>query len=287
MNFFKTIFASIYSPQFYQTIPQKTLWAALRYFLLLVFLLTVVQTIISAGPISSSFKNAVKNLVYSLVDLYPQELIITIKDGKVSTNVEEPYFIPLLGTASEFWQAQGEEAETLENLLVIDTKTPYSSAQMNEYSTVALLTKDALFVREDQGEINVFDLSKISGFTLDRALIDSFVAKAAPYLEYLGPIVTGSVFLMTYSSYSWRVVYALFFGVAVLILSSTWKLGWNYRQAYNMSLYAMTAGVIVEFIVGITSPIYQFGGFPFLFSLITVGVVFVNIRTMRFQRSKP
>lgn len=284
MNFFKTIPAAIYSPGFYKTIPKKRFRGVLGYFLLLVFLAAMVQTIISAGPIASSFKEGVQKFAYSMVDTYPPELIITIEDGEVSTNVEEPYFLPLpeLSGTDEYWRQTQGESGTFENLLVIDTKTSYSSVQMNGYDTVAWLTRDSLFMREGQGEINVVDLSDIQEFTLDREMIDSFVAKAAPYLKYLGPIVIAGVFLIAYTSYSVRLVYALFFAVVLLILSRMLKLHWSYGQAYKVSLYAMTAGIIVSVTLDITSPFHQFSGFPFMLSLITLGVVFANVR----QRSQ-
>lgn len=273
MKFLDNIRDSIYSPQFYRDIPWSGFWKAVRYFLLLIIVLTVIQAGITARPIATSFKAGVQNFVNSLVASYPQELVITIKDGEAEVNVEEPFFLSLPKEVSGLVESEG-----FENLLVIDTQNPYKGIQMDEYSTIAWLTKDALFVRGDDGGIDVINLSDVGDFTLDKRLIDSGVSMIAPYSKYLGPIAVVAVTLGIYLSYSQRLFYALFFALVLLILSLVLKLHWTYGQAYKISLYAMTAGMLFEFLLGITSAYHQFSGFPFMFSLITLAVVFMNVR---------
>jgi len=276
MNFLNAIKNSIYSPQFYQDIPRKGFWKTLRHFLLFIVVLTVIQAGITVVPIATSFKEGVQNFAYSLVELYPQELVIYIKDGKAESTVEEPYLLSLPEGVVKLWEPGGYE-----NLLVIDTQNSYTGAQMNEYNTIAWLTKDALFVREDEGGISVINLSDVGNLKLDRPLIDSYLAKLMPYAKFLGPIAAIAISLGIYLSYSGRLFYALFFAVVLLILSSVLKLHWTYGQAYKISLYAMTTGMLVEFVLGITSAYHQFSGFPFMFSLITLAVVFINVHSKK------
>ena len=273
MKFLDNIKDSVYSPPFYKDIPWSGFWKAVRHFLLLIIVLTVIQAGITAVPIATSFKVGVQNFVNSLVASYPEELVITIKDGEAEVNVEEPFFLSLPKEVSGLVESEG-----FENLLVIDTQNPYKGIQMDEYSTIAWLTKDALFVRGDDGGIDVINLSDVGDFTLDKRLIDSGVSMITPYSKYLGPIAVVAVTLGIYLSYSQRLFYALFFALVLLILSSVLKLHWTYGQAYKISLYAMTAGMLFEFLLGITSAYHQFSGFPFMFTLITLAVVFINVR---------
>ena len=276
MKFLDNIRDSIYSPKFYQDIPWSGFWKAVKHFFLFIFVLTVIQASITAVPIATSFKVGVQNFVNSLVASYPEELVITIKDGEAEVNVEEPFFLSLSKEVSGFVESEG-----FENLLVIDTQNPYKGIQMDEYSTIAWLTKDALFVRGDDGGIDVINLSDVGDFTLDKRLIDSGVSMITPYSKYLGPIAVVAVTLGIYLSYSQRLFYALFFALVLLILSLVLKLHWTYGQAYKISLYAMTAGMLFEFLLGITSAYHQFSGFPFMFSLITLAVVFINVRSKK------
>src|SRR5258706_10407827 len=109
MKFFTKIKDSLYSPKFYAGIPKQSFKSVFGYFFLLILLLTVVHTIVIFvrwGGVDVPQK-ATEKFVTSAVNYFPDNLIITLKNGSVSTNVTEPYYLPLQG---------GNEGEA-ENLL--------------------------------------------------------------------------------------------------------------------------------------------------------------------------
>ncbi|MBI2334657.1 DUF1189 family protein [Candidatus Daviesbacteria bacterium] len=268
MSFFKTIKNSVYSPAFYQQIPNKSFKSSLGYFLLLTLLLTIVSTLTFLGTLLKDVPAAAAQLLNSAVNCYPSELEVTVNRGQVTTNVAEPYFVP-------FCLGEPNSAD-YNNLVVVDTKTPFSAGQFNQYQTLAWLTKDALVYKENNLEVRVFDLSQIREFKLDKNMIISWGDKISPWLKFVGPVLAVLVIFGLYIFYSLKLIYLLFIALLIWLLAKIFKKVLTYGQSYKLGLYGVTLGFLVEILVGFTRQWTNFGGFPFMFTLITLGVVFIN-----------
>jgi hypothetical protein len=98
MKIFKTIGKNIYDPLYYRVVRAETTGASLKYYYKLVLILALVLTILFSVVIIPAiivFTNLVKT---DGPNWYPADLVVTIKEGKVSTNVAEPYVVPRLAT---------------------------------------------------------------------------------------------------------------------------------------------------------------------------------------------
>lgn len=273
MNFLQTIKNSIYSPSFYQQAPQRSFWSGLGYFLLLVLLLTVIKTAEASQSLLLIGNQQIQSLVDEMISYYPEELEVKISRGQVTTNVQEPYFIK--PTSSDTATKLNEEGEDLENIVVIDTKTPFSAAQFNKYNTTAWLTKDSLFYK-DKSQIKAFDLTTVQDFTLNKEFIDSWVSKISPYFKFVGPVLILFAFLGIYFLYTGRLIYLLILAFLVWILLKLLKKPLTYSQSYKVGLFAMTLPLLLELLLGITDPLLHFQGFPFMFTVATLIVVTIN-----------
>ncbi len=267
MGFFKTVKNSIYSPEFYRSVSQRSLFSALFYFLLLSVLITILQSI---NPIASfvTFGNKeVQKFVSSVVNSYPQELEVKIQDGKVKSNVQEPYFIPIPKYMDESRNSE------YKNIAVIDTKTPFSASQFNMYKTLVWVSSDTAFIIGDnKGQIRTIDLSKSSDFTLNRKIIDSFVVKFSPLLKLLTPIVVFAVFFGILTLHLLRLLYLFFLALLIRLLFKLLKQPKTYGDSYKIGLYAMTAGTIFGLLYGFL----RLPGIPLSFTVITIIIVALN-----------
>lgn len=265
---FPTFKNSLYAPSFYQQIPSRSFKGSLGYFLLLILFLTIISTITLLPTMLTEVPATLKQFLNDAVNCYPDELQVTISRGKVTTNVAEPYFVPF---------CLGEQTSAdYNNLLVIDTQTPFSSSQFNQYQTIAWLTKDALVYKERSYKVQIFDLSQIPEFKLDKATISSLAQKISPWLKFVGPALLLVMILGLYIMYIFRLVYALFLALVIFLAAKLFKKALTYKDSYKMSLYAMTLPLLVELVIRSTSQWTNFSGFPFMFTLITLGVVFIN-----------
>lgn len=265
MNFLKAILSSIYSPRFYKEIPQKPFRSAINYFLLLCMVLATIRAISLSPAVLFSVGKELKMLISSATDTYPRDLVIKIEEGNVSTNVKEPYFIPL----------PTQSAETkIPNLLVIDTSTPFSAAQFGEYKAIAWLGKDALFVKgENRAEIRTFDLSSIPNYTVNKDLVDFAASKISPWIKAVGPVLFVLMIIFIYVSYTARLIYLLFIALLIWLANKLLKWGLDFGQSYKLGMHAITLGLAVELV----REIIGVAGFSFMFTLITLIVIAVNM----------
>ncbi len=266
MKFFQIIKNSIYSPSFYSQISQKSFGKSIGYFLLLVLILTAIKSFTLIGPLIFELPNQLQTIIKETVNCYPKDLEIKISKGQVTTNIQEPYFV----------ESCEIEQETNLILLVIDTKTPYSPAQFDKYEARLWLTNDSIFVKRNNYETRSYNLSKIKDFKLNKDSVESFSNMVSPWLKFVGPAVMFVAFIGIYLSFNIRLIYLLFLAAVLWLLSKLFKKTLSYGQSYKLGLYAITLGLIVELLVSLTSNLTRFSGFPFMFTLITLGVVFIN-----------
>lgn len=266
MRFFQTIKNSIYSPEFYSQISQKSFGKSLGYFLLLVLILTAIKSLTLIGPLIFELPGQLQTIIKETVNCYPEDLEIKVSSGQVTTNVEEPYFV----------DSCGGEFATNQPLAVIDTQTPYSLAQFDQYGVIAWLTKDSIFVKRNSYETRSYSLNKINDFKLNKDFVDSLSNMISPWLKFVGPTLMFLAFIGIYLSYDFKLIYLLVLAVVIWLPAKIFKKTLPYGQSYKLGLYAITLGLIVELLVSLTNNLTGFSGFPFMFTLITLGVVFIN-----------
>jgi len=264
MGFLKTIRNSIYSPDFYASIPQKKLGSAIGYFFLLILFVTAIQSIFPVWSFLTVGQTEIKKFVNEVKNIYPSALVIKIQKGKVSTNAQEPYFIHLPGN-------KNKSAADNFNLVVIDTKTPFSVNQFNQYRTFAWITEDSVFTKSDN-QIKANDLSKTSNVTIDKVLVSSLINRFSPWVNLITPLAIIGILLGIYLLHVFRLVYLFFLAALIWILTKLLKKPLSYGNSYKTGLYAMTLGLFAEALLGF----FKLTGFSFMFTLISLAVVLIN-----------
>ena len=266
-NLFNIIKESIYSPKFYSKISEKSFKSAFGYFFLLILLLTLIRVIFLIDPLGNKAPQQFRKGIESLINCYPKDLEITITQGQATTSAKQPYFVSCDQTKQASQSA----------ILVIETQTPYSKDQFDKYKAPAWLNKDSLIVKSTEVEIKTYDLAKVKNFKLNKNVIDSTYNSASKYFVYIGPILLLLSFVMIYLGYVFNLVYLLVLSLFLLLLSNITKKEFTFPQIYKIGLYAITLPVFIELILDLLRSWTHFGGVPFMFSLIILGVIFVNL----------
>lgn len=272
MGFFNKIKSSIYNPDFYSKIKNEGIWGALKYFFLLVLIITVINTLILARELLVTVPTEIRNFVNQTVSSYPADLEVKLEGGQVSTNAQEPFFVPI---------PQDEEYSGINNILVIDTKTPYSAVQFEQYKTLAWLTRDTLFFQNDDFDQRSIVLTDVDNLTVNKSFVEEIASKISPWVNMSGPILVAIVFLGMFIGFSFNLTYFLFLAIFIFILSSIFKWGLNYSASYKTAIYASTLSFIVDLILFNTGVYTGFFGFPFLFTLIALCVTTINLQSLK------
>lgn len=272
MGFLKTLQSSIYNPEFYAGIQKQSLTSGLKYFFFLILILAGINTLVLSYELGIKIPGEVRNFINQGVNSLPADLEVDIDEGQVTTNATEPFFVP-------FPQFDGDiDRGNLNNILVIDTKTPFSSSQFNQYKTLFWLTRDSLFYQNRDFDQRSIDLSRVENIKINRAFIESLVEKINPWLNFVGPLLILMVFVGLFSGLSFKLVYFLFLAVLIYFLSAIFKWGLNYSASYKSAIYASTLSLFVDLILFNTGIYTGFYGFPFLFTLTSLCIATINLQ---------
>lgn len=257
MNFFKKIVSSVYSPEFYAEIPNSSLSSAIKYFFLLILLVTALTFTKSIPEFLFGFSKDIKTSMTQVTESYPDSLELVVKSGKVTSNVKEPYFLT---------------DKSGSNFLVIDTKTAYSADKFESYKAPVWVTSDTIFYKGEDSQIKSQSLAQIGDVTVNKNFVNSIASKVTPWIPYFGPLMLliSMIFLTLF--YSFRLVYALFLALLVMLLAKIYKKKLNYKDSYKVSIYAMT----LPFIIDDIKLFAGWNGFPLMFTVISLLVVAIN-----------
>lgn len=292
--------AIFYRPDWFRR-QEFTTGQALRFYSLSILLLVIgfsLFLIPVAWGVNQFFGSAEWAKQKAIIQaLYPDDLVLTLRDGKLLTNQSEPVIIPF----PEEWRENECQLDNCKkkdlpfNLLVIDSEA--------ELSRKAIKTRDALILANETeigfsnkrgGETRIFDLSEVQinktieiKSTTFRYWVDrgaSIVQTAILFLIVVLPLL---MFIGLWLGY---IVYAFLGALVVWLAAHIRKHRLTYTQAYRSTLYLLPASFVVSFLMTVF-------GFrvPFLFTLVLFGMALANfhrqpkepIPTGPFAEAKP
>ncbi len=274
MHFLRQIKNSIYGRDFYASLRTQPLSYSFTYFFKFILLCAVIATIYGSIiflPLLRSFSSEVST---GFINHFPAELAVTIASGKASSNVTEPYFIPMPAELKDHKvSVNGTEPDTA-NVLVIDTKNAFTIEQYEKYDAVAWLTADSLITHDNKG-IRVVPLKDVPNMTVDHAKIVEWSKYIQPLVKVLSVALPVLIFLLAVFGLLFNLLYLVFGALAIWLASKVFKLGLNYSKSYQVGLHALTLTVLVQGILLMTA---LWTPFPFFGTLLLLLVTVMNLK---------
>ena len=291
MNIFVRIKNSIYNPEYYSEATKKPFSHSFKYLLifgLLFAFVFAIVVIIKFVPIV----NLLSDKAPQMADYFPEGLVVTIKDGKVSTNVQEPYFIKIpqelkdnsahLESADITLNGNSVQLNTnsLDNLVVINTKDKFDIGTFYSYKTLILLTSDSIAYLDKNNQISIGPLSDVKDFTLDRGKILSFIDIIKPFLIILYPLVFVGAYIIGYIAVIIKMIYLLFGALLIWIVVKIKGIKMGYKESYKVGMQLMTAAIIITSVLGAISEKLTFA---FLFSILLIISATLNLKVEKIE----
>lgn len=277
MEFLKNIQKSIYNPEFYSGLLAKPFSHSLKYFVVFSLLTALAATAYLSISVLPKVNIFLKSVGSTVLDYFPEELEIVIKDGVASTNVSEPYFLEMTFEFPENVETSPDiRSYGIENLLVIDTR--FDEATLEEfkaYKALALLNRKTV-MSYNENQVVIQSLADIPNFKLDKGVVSSLLAKIVPYFRFAGPLFVIFVFCGYFSFvFSCKMLYLLFAALLIWIVARVRKVDIGYKKAYQMGLHLFTAGILYEIIFRL---VLKTSGIPFFFTGLTLALAIANLR---------
>ena len=269
-DFIEHIQKSIYSPEYYRDLTERPASHSWKYYGSLAMFLATLMTIVTSLPLIPRLNTFLAALPEKVVSYYPHELRVDIAGGEVSSNVAEPYFIDFPGSPS----SQATTSPLL-RLAVIDTKSTSSLEQYSAYNVVFWLSGHSVIALDNDNKLRSVDLGNTTG-TIDAPHIRAWISDVEPYFAVLTPILVIVIFLGMLLSFVAMLVYLLFDALCVFLMGKVMKKGWSYRDAYHISLHAVTLPLLLSSFIFIL-PVSSFQ-LPLLSTALVLLVVYMNYR---------
>lgn len=271
--FANTLKKSLTNPGYYADILSAPFSFSLKYLFVLLFLIALIRGIvfsIAFIPTVPKIPGYIEESKQVIKNLYPPGLTVTIKDGSLRTNVDEPYYIPF---PSRF------NIKDM-SLVAIDTKASVDS--FKKYNTAFLVTKNALAYPDSdtKGSYKVYPFSDIKGFLIiNRGAYDRVISVIIPYFKYYPfAVVAIFVFLLlvvpifgSVFSLSGVLLYLLVLTLVTHLISKFMKLTLSYSQTFRLGIHGLTFSLVFNLFkssMGITIP-YTYT-LPFILWMIIV-----------------
>ncbi|MBP9728322.1 MAG: DUF1189 family protein [Candidatus Moranbacteria bacterium] len=211
--------------------------------------------------------------------LFPDELVLSVKDGKVATNVSEPYVIAV----PPEWRTPDDTAPV--NLLVINTQKSIERSDSATADTLMILGESSFgFHDPKKGEFRIYDLDGKDwkeDIRLDKEEFALFIARASAIVRWL--LIVGCIALpfIVYGVLWVSYLLYLVFGALIVLAGAKWRGHQiSYGDAYVAGMYLFPIPFLYEFLSSYGRGLA--GNIPFAFSVILFVMTLIN-----FQKTAP
>ncbi len=273
MIFFKDFLSSIYNPVNYPKYKNLSFWAVIWYLIRVVLVLSLFVTIFLSFKVVPVLSGLSSYLVNGVSQNFPAELKVDIKNGQVSTNVPEPYFVPVPKDVDD----KKAIDLGLTNFIVIDTKNDQSLEKFASYKTFLWVGRNSIMYQESNKKITIQPIGKMD-FSVDRATVVKMLESLRPFIKMLTPIVIVFIF---FGIASFKILGTLFYlliiSLVLLLICKLARWSYSYKEIYKMSIYAYSWPLFISLftLTGLVP------GITFLPSLILVIIFFANLSQLK------
>jgi len=218
-GFFSDIMKAVSEFKFYKQAKDFQTSRVLKYFFLMVLLITLALVARFTYDMSRGLDMAVD---WSLENLPA----IEIENGTASVDVKEPYML------------EGDDF-----VFIIDTTGGITS--LDDYETGILLTKNEIQYKEGGFKTERYDLSRFGSLRIDENFLKA-LRKNIMWIIF--PFALAIIFV--YISVA-RILHVFIFSLISLAASSIADAKLTYRQLFNIGIYAITPSAVLGALVAV------------------------------------
>ena len=293
LTFEKDFIRSCYSTKFYKELIKKPLSYSLKCFSIYSIFYALIATLIVWVRFIMPISPILQTLPSRLASAYPSELEVTIKDGVASTNVEEPYFIPISDLKKEIYQIRddilGTDTYALDYLIVVDTNATID--EFTNYKTLAFLTQNYLiYYSEDSSnsleQFSVINLDQLDDMVINQNTVDQMATFSQAFFEKL-PLILLLVVLLYFVSLLplFRLIHILFISLISYVLSAIIKPQLKLKKIYQLTTHVYLIAITISGLFILTSINLPFANSPTTITLVgTVLVLFYLRKTTQKKK---
>ncbi len=264
-RFFSIVWKSATDFSYYKDIIQAPFSFSLKYLFILLFFINLVGGIIFSINIAvqlPKIPSLIEKIKTAASEFYPDELVVTVNNGKIKTNVDEPYFIDFPKSLNI------KNEKNITHFITIDTKAAVDN--FKKYQTIILITKNTIMYPDSNSGYKIQPLDEIKGyFMFDKYAYNKIISKLFPYLNYLPIAIYVLIFIsilifpiiITSFDLFGKIFYVLIMSLFLWIVAKLMKTQMKFGKVIQLSLHGLTVPVVLSFIsqrFSLTMPTFSF-----------------------------
>lgn len=271
--FLRTFGKSTFSLTYYHEIVKAPFLFSLKYFIVFSITLGLGLTFLLSWailPYLTTFTSRVNNRISNL---YPNDLIIELKDGQLTTNQAEPIRFPL---PYELFMATPPAISDQNQLYLITIDTRKKPRDIADSKSIFFITRETISVKDstDDASYRAYPLKEFGDAHIDKDTVTKSLLSLKPlwdFLPYLAVLVIlgGCVLLLPVT----KLIFLLFMTVLVWPLTHLFKLNLSYQKLVQIGLHALTLPTLIQLgllLLGLNPPIPFFGTILYFLYLMVI-----------------
>ncbi|MEO5645872.1 MAG: DUF1189 family protein [Candidatus Paceibacterota bacterium] len=238
-NFFRTVKATFFSRSLYAKVKDESAWKGVGFLAKVSLLIAgiVGVLIIIAGLIFTPKLKSVINTYVS--ESYPDSLVLTIKDGLMTSNSPVPVVFPLPASLED------NKTDSPAQLFVIDTEASADTDVIQKYNTYGAATSKAL-IMEGGAETHVYSYKK-ANMVITKDAVKVFVQKAEKFgmVAFVIGTIPALFITLLFLSIGYLIFLAALAFIAWIIFKIR-KMPIGYKQLYRQGVYAVGMVLLLD-----------------------------------------
>lgn len=264
-TFFYVVKNSLFSPDYYKDVIKTDVKFSTSYYTVLGLMAAAIISIAGTIQTAPKIQNDITDTLMQAKNVFPQDLIITVENEKVSVNRPEPYALEM----PEDWKTDAD----IKNLLIIDKEGTVNDL-INQHAYAVINTKNIII--NDQTTIHTIPIKEIPNMQLDKAKVGE-VTERLVNLTKIIPII---IFLGYFILYLLYFVLVRTFGVLILsvffsLYGKSKKLELPLIKYMQVAFHIITLPLFLEILGAVLGVVIPLPFWFFTLSLL-LGLIVIN-----------
>ncbi|MBP6948681.1 MAG: DUF1189 family protein [Candidatus Pacebacteria bacterium] len=247
MNFLN----AFWNPSFYKNNTGTfSFWKAFLRLLIVSFFIGIVYATLFYVKIGKDIPTFLYSFDAKVSDGYPNDLVISIKDEKLSKNI--PGEIKLYPVSMFGKDIEDLVEKNISHFIVIDDTKEATVTSFEQSGGLMFFAKDGFLAKDSNNKISISSYEGMDEFSKDitfsKEVLTKFLTEANEYIPSIPKIITITIVIVyTLFVSIWNAFYLLFVALLVMVLSiHIIKRKVTFGEAYILSMYALPSLILLE-----------------------------------------
>lgn len=235
--------------RYYSRVLKTSFVFSFKYFLALIAVCNIILIAFLLVRYNPKKIDAALTTLSTSLSTYPQDLIITVRKGRLITNSNRPYFL---------WF----DTKDKKNLFLVIDETA-SADKFTVYKSMSLLTAESLVTQGTYG-LNSFPLSYLEDQKITKDSISELVRTVDKFHSFLVPLyiffVLALILFVPLVSLTVTLAYLILASLMVFLLFKFFmQKHFHFKKILQVSLHAVTFPLLLDYSLMIIRPTIRIG----------------------------